>query len=79
MTEDELRAVIRRRCEEESQRAYAEVIGVSPQYLADFLAEKRGPGPAILKALGLRKIVRYERDECARDSTRWTGRSGKTR
>lgn len=64
MTEDEVRQEVRRICEARgTQKAYADEIGVTAAYLHDFLNEKRGPGPSILKALGLRKVVRYEREE----------------
>lgn len=37
---------------ETTQRILAAKWGISPSYLSDFLAGKRGPGPAILKGLG---------------------------
>lgn len=37
----------------------ARKLGVSPQYLHDFLNERRKPGKKILAAIGVRKIVSY--------------------
>jgi hypothetical protein len=42
-----------------SQQAFARSIGISPTYLSDVLNARREPGDAILRALGLRKQVRY--------------------
>ena len=42
-----------------SQSAWAASIGVSPQYLSDVLNCRRDPGGAILRALGLRRVVTY--------------------
>ncbi len=63
MTGDEVRAELKRKCETyPSQKAFAKEIGVSGQYVADILCSKRNPGPVILKALGLVKVVTYERE-----------------
>jgi len=51
---DELRA----RLKTASQRQVARDLGISSAYLSDVLANKRGVGDKILKALGMR--VRYE-------------------
>lgn len=62
MTEDDIRAEVIAACEEHGgQKAYAKKIGVSLQYLHDFLKSRRSLGPSILKALRLKKVVRYER------------------
>ena len=63
MTEDDVRTKLHRAIQaHDSQKAFAISVGVSAQYVADFLAGRRTPGPAILKALGLKKVVRYERE-----------------
>lgn len=41
------------------QQAWAQQNGVSPAYVCDVLNARRDPGDSILRALGLRKIVRY--------------------
>jgi DNA-binding transcriptional regulator YdaS (Cro superfamily) len=41
------------------QAAWAEAHDMSPAYVSDVLNSRREPGPKILSALGLRKVVRY--------------------
>lgn len=41
------------------QGAWAERHGLTGAYVSSVLRAKQEPGPAILEALGLRKIVRY--------------------
>ena len=41
------------------QAAWSERHGISPAYVSDVLNSRREPGPKILAALGLRKVVRY--------------------
>ena len=63
MTEDDVREELRRTLKAwRSQKLYAAHIRVSEQYVSDVLAGRRLPGPAVLGALGLRKVVRYERE-----------------
>lgn len=60
MTADEVRQSIRLVCENMGgQKVFAERVGVSQQYVSDVLNEKREPGPSILSALGLEKVVTY--------------------
>jgi hypothetical protein len=55
-------AELRRACDAAaSQRQWALAHGVSAQYVADVLAGRRDPGPAILAALGLAKETVYRR------------------
>ena len=42
-----------------TQKAAAERMGVSQQYLSDVLNENREPGALILDALGLERVVSY--------------------
>lgn len=42
------------------QSAFAKKHGVSVAYVSDVLNGRKSPGPALLKAMGLRKVVRYE-------------------
>lgn len=44
-----------------SQRKWALRHGLSPQYVTDVLQFRREPGPAILAALGLVRVVTYHR------------------
>lgn len=43
-------------------RALARRLGVSPAALADVLQHRRPPGPTLLRALRLRRRVRYVRE-----------------
>jgi len=42
-----------------TQKAAAEKLGVSQQYLSDVLNEAREPGPLILSGLGIERVVIY--------------------
>jgi len=44
-----------------SQRAAAKTLRVSEQYISDVLCGHRLPGDKMLKALGLMRVVSYER------------------
>lgn len=44
---------------EGTAQAWARRAGLSPQYVADVRLGRRAPGPAILLALGLVRIVSY--------------------
>lgn len=44
-----------------SQKAFAEQCGVSAQYLHSVLHAKQAPSPAILGAIGLRRVTFYQR------------------
>ena len=58
----ELYAELRRACAEAGgQKHWADHKGVSEQYLSDVLNARKEPGPLILEALGLRRVVSYER------------------
>jgi hypothetical protein len=63
MDEDDIRAMIRDDMaimKAETQQNWARANGISPQYLSDFMTGKKTPGPLILDALGLRRVVMYE-------------------
>lgn len=51
---DEIREQVKNKLERSShtQKSFAEMIGISPQYLNDFLKGRREPGPAILIYFG---------------------------
>ncbi|MCK8788228.1 helix-turn-helix transcriptional regulator, partial [Roseomonas sp. NAR14] len=42
-----------------SQKAFAAQVGISQQYLCDVLAARREPGPTLLAAVGVRRVVQY--------------------
>ena len=42
-----------------SQRALAKELGVSEPYLSDVIRGRREPGPKLLKARGLERVVDY--------------------
>lgn len=42
-----------------SQRAFAEQIGVTEAFISAVLHGRKAPGPTVLAAVGLRRIVRY--------------------
>jgi transcriptional regulator with XRE-family HTH domain len=42
-----------------TQKTLAANMGISPQYLGDFLHGKRGPGDSICKYLGVREMITY--------------------
>jgi transcriptional regulator with XRE-family HTH domain len=60
MTIEGVRALLRGRLDKGSQRTAAIALGVSQQYLSDVLTGARTPGPKILWALGLRRVMGYE-------------------
>lgn len=64
MTKDELIEHLRKLVKEEgSQRNLAKRLGVSAPFIGDVLLGKREPAPKMLKALGLRRVVTFERLE----------------
>jgi len=50
---------------EETQKEWADKHGISPQYLSHVLSGRTDPGPKILAALGLKRVVVYQRGEAA--------------
>jgi hypothetical protein len=56
----QLRALLKRRIDASTQRAVAGELGISPAFLCDLMKERRDPGPTVLQALGLRRVVTYE-------------------
>jgi hypothetical protein len=59
---DDLRDMLREMARPTTDAALAKQLGLSPQYLCDVLLGRREPGPKLLRALGLRKEVRYVKD-----------------
>lgn len=60
MTTAEVRDVLAKKCQP-TQKAWSEEHGLSESYVSDVLRGKVEPGPGILEALGLRRVVLYER------------------
>jgi len=42
-----------------NQKKTAKALGISEQFLTDVLKGRRGPGPKLLKSLGLERRVQY--------------------
>jgi hypothetical protein len=66
MTEDDLRAMVRddmviAKCA--TQQEWARKNGISPQYLSDFMTGRKAPGPLILAALMVKRVVTYGADD----------------
>ena len=62
MDVDEVRKLLKDECERcGGQAVWATRSGLSPAYVSDTLNYRRDPGPAIVLALGLKKIVTYVR------------------
>ena len=53
--------LMKRRLDGKNQREVAKEVPCSPAYLNDFLKGRRGPGPKILKYLGLEVVYRRSR------------------
>jgi hypothetical protein len=64
LTADDVRALLGKEVTRKgSQQAWAEWAGVSGAYVHDVMHGRREPGESILKALGLKKVVIYTRDQ----------------
>lgn len=60
-TESEVVALLHDECDAAGgQKAWADLNGVTPQYVCDVLQGRRKPGDAICRALGLRRVELYE-------------------
>ena len=61
MSEQEVLDIIRQAVDRAgSQKAFAELCGVSAPYLSDVLKGNRSPGERILNQLGIKKFTDYE-------------------
>ena len=62
MTADDVRAYLKRECEKAGgQAAWCREHDIAPGYAADVLSGRQEPGEAILKALGIERVVTYRR------------------
>lgn len=66
MTADDVRKLIRKKAAG-NQKAWAVENGISPAYLSDMLLGRREPSPAILRPLGLEKVVLYRKIKALSD------------
>lgn len=65
MSEEDVRQMVRDRCTQRGGAArLARQAGVTPARVSQFLGGSSGPGIPILKALGLRKTIAYEKEAC---------------
>lgn len=54
-------AIVRDKCNGADQKTVAAEMKISPQYLNDLIKGRKEAGPAVLKALGLVKVVTYRK------------------
>ena len=60
LTPNDIREELRLLADSTSTRkAFAETVGISPQYLCDILSGKRMPGKKVLAFLGLKQSIVY--------------------
>lgn len=53
--------ILEQMCQQSSVRKVATDLGVSAQYISEVMRRLKEPGDKILKPLGLRRVVLYER------------------
>jgi transcriptional regulator with XRE-family HTH domain len=53
--------LMRKRLEKMTQSELASELGISVSYLSDILNDRRDPGPRVLEALGVEKVVSYRK------------------
>ncbi len=63
MDDEDVWYMIVKKLNDKTQKEVAEELGVSPAYLNDYLHFRREPGPKLLEALGLRKVITYQRKD----------------
>ena len=61
MNSEDVWFLVTQRLTDKTQREVAEELGVSTGYLNDYLHFRREPGPKLLEALGLYRVISYER------------------
>jgi hypothetical protein len=62
MNLDQVRKILKKECDEAgSQAAWAYRHSLSASYVSDVLQERREPGPSLLTALKLVRLVSYKR------------------
>ena len=53
--------LLQQRLKGKTQKQLAAELGLSVQYLADVMTRRREPGPKVLEALGLERVVSYRK------------------
>lgn len=53
--------MLRSMCEQSTQSAVAERLGVAIGYVSDVINYRRAPGKKLLTALGLRRVITHEK------------------
>lgn len=61
MTEDDVRALLRKKTAGRKAVHWARENGVSQSYLSEFMSGSKGVGPQIIDALGLEVVYRRKR------------------
>ena len=62
MTLDAVLKILRRECDKAGgQKFWAEAHNMKAAYVSDVLNKRRDPGPSVLVALGLERVVTYRR------------------
>lgn len=61
LTAKEVVELMRRRQGKRNQRAFAEELGISQQYLSEVYRGYRDPGESIVSPLGFKKVSMYEK------------------
>lgn len=51
--------MLRQRTKDRTRSAVAADLKIQPSYLSDILNGRRGPGPQVLRALGVERVVSY--------------------
>lgn len=62
MDRDGFIELLRRAQGSETQKEFAERMGISPQYLNHVLTGKTEPGEGVLRPMGVKKVVSYEKE-----------------
>ena len=63
MNSEDVWFLVTQKLTDKTQREVANEFGVSTGYLNDYLHFRREPGPKLLEALGLYRVISYERIE----------------
>lgn len=58
---DDVRDLLKEMGRASTSAAVSKKLGVSAQYLCDIQMGRRAPGPKVLRAIGLREVITYER------------------
>ena len=61
-SDEQVRAQLRELAAESSQRELARILGVQPSVICETINGTRDPSPALLRGLGLRRVVHYVKE-----------------